>query len=205
MTRLRVGLGILGAIFAGITPSVFASGINGTGAVGTCALQGSISFKPALVNGGTSPTTDGVKTKGPKGSTCSGGSGDGATIVTGAAKGSLSTPNNSCTGLIGTMNNPITLTFKWKVKSGSPHLNPSTITITSTTGGVSGDGHGTFTATGTVTSGSFMGDTVSATIKTDQTAGDLGTACGGKGLKKITFDVKPGSDSVLGNVSITIS
>jgi hypothetical protein len=179
-------------------------GIDGTGSVGTCPAAGKIAIKPGLVNGGTTPDTLKVKTKTPKLTTCSGGTGDGAHVVSASSKGTGTGANNDCASLSGPTTSNLTLVVKWKT-DGTVSLNPSTITLTSQTGGVSGN-RGTFDVTGTVTAGSFQGDNVSAHIVTDPTLGEILTACGGKGLKKISFGSKASkADGMMGSGSVTIN
>ena len=165
--------------------------IDGTGTVGTCVETGKIKLKPALVNGGTEPGTTKVKAKG----TCSGGTLDGANVVSTKAKGSGTTTTNDCVNLIGTSASNLTLTIKWKVAPGTQKLNPSIATFTSQTGGATGDGHGSFDITGSITSGSFTGNPVTAHVETDQLVADLGAACAAKGIKKITFGLNGMSTS----------
>jgi hypothetical protein len=185
-----------------IPPTVkAAAGVDGAGSVGTCATTGKIGLKPALVgfpNPDTSPPdTVKVQTKNPKNVVCTGTrTGDGANVVSASSKGGGTTPHSSCSALAGTTSSTLTLTVKWKTVKGTPKLNPSTITTTSQTGGVSGDGmHGTFDITGTVTAGSFTGDSVTAHVETDQLLSDVLAACNGKGIKKISFGAN-GASSV---------
>ncbi len=200
----------LASLVFGVMPANAAGGIDGTGALGTCAVVGQISIKPALVNGGTTPTAIAVKLKSPKGATapCPGATGDGANIVAASGKGSGTGTNNDCSGLIGSQPSNLTLTVKWKTAKGTPKLNPSTITITTQTGGLSTTppGHGQFDVTGTVTAGSFTGDSVSSTIITDQDVTEILAACGAKGIKKISFGLKASKDDgQLGSGSTTIN
>jgi len=95
-----------------------------------------------------------------------------------------------------------------KTAKGTPKLNPSTVSITTQMGGISSSppNHGQFDVTGTVTAGSFLGDAVSATIITDQDLNEIGVACNGKGLKKITFGMKPSKDDLqIGSGSVSIN
>jgi hypothetical protein len=179
-------------------------GIDGTGSVGTCPAAGKISIKPALVNGGTLPIALKVKTKTPKLTTCSGGTGDGAHVVSAASKGGGTSDNNDCASLNGNTPSNLTLTVKWKT-DGTVSLNPSTITLTSQTGGVMGN-RGTFDVTGTITAGSFNGHAVTAHIVTDQVLGEILPLCDGKGLKKISFGSKESKiDGQMGSGSVTIN
>jgi hypothetical protein len=195
---------MVGPAHAGAPP------VNGTGAVGACATTGQIKIKPALVTGGTSPTVLSVQTKPPKGvvGPCPGATVDGATVISGKAKGSGTGTTNDCTSLLGSSPSNLVLIEKWKVTKGSPKLAPSTITITSQTGGVSSSpaGHGEFIVSGTVTAGSFVGDTVTADLVTDQDVTELLTACGAKGIKKITIGVKASKDDhQIGSGTTTIT
>jgi hypothetical protein len=205
MQRLRLAAGIIGAAMIALAPSAMAGGVNGTGTVGTCPTTGKISIKPGLVNGGTSPDTLKIGAKNPKGVNCSGGTGDGAHVISGTSKGTGSNTANACATLNGTQSSNIMLTVKWKTDNGTK-LNPSTLSLTSQTGGISPNVHGQFDVTGTVTAGSFTGDNVSAHIETDQDLVEVANACAGKGLKKISFGSKPSKDDGKegsGSVSIT--
>jgi hypothetical protein len=209
MQRHLFAAGLVGAAIIALAPSAMAAGgIDGTGTVGTCPTAGSIAIKPALVTGGTSPNALSVKTKTPKGSACSGGTGDGANVISAASKGGGTGTTNDCATLVGSQPSNLSLTIKWKTAKGTSKLNPSTISITTQTGSISTTpaNHGQFDVTGTVTAGSFSGANVSATIVTDQDVAEIGTACGGKGLKKITFGSKPSKDdSQIGSGSTTIN
>ena len=205
MTRNRVAVLGLGLVI--IAAPAGAAGIDGTGTVGTCPTAGKIGIKPPLVFAGTSPDTLKIGTKTPKLATCSGGTGDGAHVLSAKGKGGGPGMNNDCLGLQGTMSNTLTLTVKWKT-DGAVKLNASTITITSETGGTSTTppNHGQFDVTGTVTAGSFAGDNVTAHIVTDQDLNEILGACGAKGLKKITFGSKPSKDDLqMGSGSVTIN
>ncbi len=188
----------VGAASAGTPP------INGTGKVGTCPTTGQIKIKPPLVGfpvtDTTPPGTVAVKTKPPTGfvGPCPGATGDGLNVLSAKSKGGESTPHSSCSGLAGTATNVLTLTVKWKTATGTPKLNPSTLTITSETGGITGDGHGSFDVSGTVTAGSFNGDAVSGHVETDQTITDIVAACNAKGLQKNTFGLNGLSTTTIG-------
>jgi hypothetical protein len=189
--------GIIGGLalvtFMGLAATAaYATGVDGMGTGGSCPVTGKIGIKPPIAgfpNPDTSPPAAlkfGIK--GPKGSTCSGGTMDGANLISGKGKGTGMTMHSSCSGLVGPTPVNATIIIKWKSVKGTPKLNTSTVTITSATGGVNTmDGHVTFDASGTVTAGSFNGNSVSAHIEADQTASDLATACNGKGIKKLSF------------------
>jgi hypothetical protein len=185
-------VGVATILIIGASPAS-AGGIDGTGTTGACVTTGQIKFKPALTTTGMG--AGGVKIKS-KGSTCTGGTLDGVHVTASKGKGIGTTASTNCTGLVGTQMNMFSIVIKWKT-DGTVKLNPSTVTITSTTGGLTMDGHGSFDATGSVTMGSFNGAPVTAHVETDQLATDIATACGGKGVKKITFGLN-------GNSSINV-
>jgi hypothetical protein len=72
---------------------VLAAGIDGTGSIATCASTGSIKLKPALVTGGSE--IGAVKVVSKSSGVCSGGTGDGATIVDIKAKATGTTAANT--------------------------------------------------------------------------------------------------------------
>jgi hypothetical protein len=190
------------------SPVRAATPIDGVGDVGACPTRGIIKLKPALVAGGTEATTIKVITKAPKGfeGPCPGATGDGLNVAKAKGKGEGTSATNDCGNLAGTQPNNIVLTVKWKTLPGTPKLNPSTITLTTQTGGASGNLHGTFDVAGTVTAGSFLGNNVTASLETDQALSEVGAACQGKGLKKITFGIKASkADDVIGSGTVTIN
>jgi len=193
-----------------VASSVWAVGIDGVGSVGTCPTRGLVKIKPGLVTGGTLPDALKVITKPPKGfvGPCPGASGDGSNVVGAKGKGDGTGAMNNCTALLGSQPSNIVLTVKWKTAKGTPKLNPSTVSITTQTGSISTTppNHGQFDVAGTVTAGSFLGDTVTATLITDQDLNDIGAACGAKGLKKITFGIKASADDAqIGSGSVSIN
>ena len=112
-------------------------------------------------------------------------------------KGAGTTATSDCAGLVGTQPSNLTVEIKWKVTKGSPKLAPSTVTFTSQTGGITGDNHGSFDLTGSVTAGSFMGNPVSAHVETDVLVSDILNACNAKGVKKISFGANGASNASL--------
>jgi hypothetical protein len=199
-------------VFAAVPASAGAPPVNGTGKVGTCATTGQIAIKPALVTGGTATSSaTKIKTKPPKGAVgpCPGATGDGLDVVSAQSSGVSTGTGNDCGTLLGSQPSNLVLTVKWKMSKTAVNkkIAPSTITIATQTGGVSvtPPAHGQFDVTGSVTAGSFSGDAVSATVITDQDLTEIGAACGGKGLKKITFGLKASKDDAqLGSGSTTI-
>jgi hypothetical protein len=189
MKRVVVAAGLAYAAALVFNSAAFAAPpIVGTGTVGTCTTEGKIKIKPGLTNGGTAPAALKIKAKS---ITCDGsGTGDGANVTALKGKGTGTTTSSDCANLVGAQPADISLEIKWKVAKGTPKLAPSTATFTSQTGGATGDSHGTFDVTGTITAGSFMGNPVTAHVETEQTLAEILTACGEpKGLKKISFSV----------------
>jgi hypothetical protein len=186
-----IGAFVVVTVMGAGTPASAAGGVDGTGTGGSCPVAGKIGLKPALAGfpspDTTPPATVKIGAKSVKGSPCTGGTGDGANVLSMKTSGSGTTPHSSCSSLVGTNMVTFTVTVKWKSAKGTPKLNPSTITITSATGGVAGDGNATFDATGSVTAGSFTGNSVTAHVETTSTSAALATACNGKGIKKLTF------------------
>jgi hypothetical protein len=208
--RRHLRVTITAFVIALTASSVMAQPIDGTGSVGNCPTRGIIKIKPGLVDGGTSPTTIKVSTKSPKGfvGPCPGATGDGANVVSAKGKGEGTDTTNDCLGLLGPQPSNIVLTVKWKTVKGTPKLNPSTISITTQAGSISSTppNHGQFDVSGTVTAGSFLGDTVTATIITDQSIAEIGDACAAKGLKKISFGMKASKDDgQIGSGSVSIN
>lgn len=192
MKRVVLAAGLM-VLSSGV--AMAAAPIDGSGTVGTCVVSGSIKIKPALKNGNVGPAALKAKAKGKE--TCSGGTGDGANVISIKAKGTATTTTSDCSGLAGTTPSTLVLTVKWKVAPGTQKVNPSTVTFTSQTGGVTGDNHGQFDLSGTVTGGSFNGNPVTAHIETDQLVLDLLNECGDKGIKKITFGLNGLSNTQL--------
>jgi hypothetical protein len=188
MTRSLEIVALALAVSALGVVSARAARIDGTGSVGTCKETGQIRLKPALTNTDSGPRRIKISAKTPKGGTpCTGGTDDGANVIGATFRGSGTTTMSSCAGLVGTQTNTLTIVVKWKTAKGTPKLNPSTITIRSETGGSSGDGHGSFDVTGTVTAGSFLGAAVSGHTETAQSVAEIATACDRKGVKRLTF------------------
>jgi hypothetical protein len=157
---------------------------DGQGSVGTCAVAGTMKFHPALVTGGNVASPVPVKAKGS--TSCSAATGDGLTVTGLTLRGSETAANNSCA--TGTTTYFASFVAKWKHAAHTPRLINSTLAITLETSATAGDGHRTYDWHGTVTSGSFSGDNVSAHFESDQTAATLNALCGTRqGVKKITF------------------
>jgi hypothetical protein len=183
--------------------------LNGSGsltidALGTCPTSGNIKFVPPLAASGDGSTTIAYKSK--TAGACTGGSGLGAHVKSWKVVGGGLFASNRCNvDLHSTQTNTFTLTVTWKTDKTVTPLNPSTITITSETGGVAADGHATYDTIGTVTAGPFLGANVSGHAETDQTAATLTSQCNAKGVKKMSWALSHGSDHVKGSASITIS
>jgi hypothetical protein len=163
--------------------------IAGIGTVGTCSLSGKASIKPGLVFGGTLTP---VKTKFVgKLTGCSGGSGDGANVISGILKATInSTGVNDCAALAVVGLDAFTATIKWKTAPHTQKVLASTTNIAATPAGniVIGATGITITMNGTnAAGGSFAGNAVTAVAVTDETATTFATACAAKGLKKFNF------------------
>jgi hypothetical protein len=182
---------------AGARVATAGGGIDGMGALSNCQNVGQLQAKPTLINGGTAATTLKAKSKFPKGvSGCGSSTGDAANVLSFQTKGSASLPTNDCFGLINPQVSNFTLTIKWKTAKGTPKLNPSTVAITNVSGTLSStpSNHLELDLSGMVTSGSFSGETLSGAIVSDIDVGEALNACGAKGIKKVTFGIKPSVD-----------
>jgi hypothetical protein len=178
------GVATLAALTAFSGPAFAAAPINGQGTTSCTITGGSASFNPALKNGGTA-TSVAIKIK--ISVTCNSGTLDGANVASGKVSGTLHSTSNDCGGLVGPTSVTGSLSAKWKVHPATPKLNPSTLGITTITGGVSGS-NASFATSGPVTAGSFNGKTNQANATTTQTITQLATSCGSNGgLKKINI------------------
>jgi hypothetical protein len=178
--------GILCVASAFIPALALAAGIDGTGSVPTCPTSGTIKIKPGLMTGGVLPGE--VKVVAKSSGVCSGGYGDGATIVGVKIKGAGTTATNECSSFDGTTSTDVAVTLKYKVAKGSPKLNPSTGIFSLEPGDPAPNGHATWTLAGTLTAGSFTGGDLSSNVESDATAVDLvAGVCTEKGLKKVLF------------------
>lgn len=185
MCRDRIAGGLLCVMATFVPVMAHAAGIDGTGSMPLCPAGGDIKSKPALVTGGAE--AGGLKLKVKSIGACTGGTGDGSTVVSFKAKAAGTTATNDCTSFGGTSSGDLALTFKWKVAKGSPKLNPSTATFSLAPGAVASNGSQTFDLGGTISAGSFVGTQVTAHIESDELAATLLAACGDKGVKKIVY------------------
>ncbi len=204
-SRLVTGamaLAVVGGSFVYGTQVAGAAGVNGTGAVGTCGTMGTFKFKPPrLATATTTSDTISISSAG-SGGGCTGATGDGLHVTGSKSKGSQTTNSNACVG--STPTSTLKLVVKWTT-DGTVKLNPSTITVTSSTLGATPDGHEMVTSSGSVTAGSFNGDTFTSSVKSDQTITTLTAECKGKGLKSVTYGIAAGSDGIKGSGTSTIS
>lgn len=155
--------------------------VTGTGLYGCNKVTGTITFKPALKNGGTSAETTTIATTA---STCSGGSPK-PTKVTG--KATIHSSTNSC----GNLANPQTVSL---TLTNTPAVSPKSV-VHATSGEVISGSSITFTV-GTVSSpasvtGSYPSTTAYGSGKLTQTVSQVASACSGSGLSKVT--IKSGS------------
>ena len=150
-----------------------AGGINGSGTL-ICGGTGSTKTKPGLGSGGgTLASTTSVKAT----LTSCSGTGDGATVASGSAKGGSSSATNGCGDLAGPGTTNMSITVKWK---GSAKLNPTTVNFATLTGDASGATLA-FTLSGGTVSGSFAGSTP---LSVGTTTMDVATYLAGCGSKK---------------------
>jgi len=169
-----VAIGLPLAIMTTVVGVGAAWATTGTGFVSCSKITGTITFKPALKNGGTSKETTTTKTTE---TGCSGGTPN-PTKVTGVS--THTSTNNSCTGLASASSVTIKLTY-------TPTVSPSTFTGTATPT-TSPPG---FKLSGSV-SGSYAAPTASATVVLKQTEAQILAACKSSGgLKSLT--IKSGS------------
>ncbi|HMD47397.1 MAG TPA: hypothetical protein VKG43_14620 [Acidimicrobiales bacterium] len=154
-------------------------------------FTGSLKFSPPLVSGG-SASSDTITVKGAL-SNCT----DGSSLLTGATGklgGTLTGTSNNCLSLLGSQAVTGSLTIKWKTTPKSTPTS-SVDTPNSTTGVTAGaDGNSAFVIPGSTPSsstGAFQGNdngaSGSAYADTGETPTQLGAACAGKGIKKLTL------------------
>jgi hypothetical protein len=148
LVPLGIGLGSItsGGPAAGATPKFD----NSTDTVNCGSFSGKITITPALVVGGTTPTTVVVKGTLNGCSDATGkvsGSSTSDTLFTGKVSGTLTGANNNLTSLIGCSATTGTLTVKWKADYFDTSLSPSLekLQYTSTTVSLSQIFGGTFT------------------------------------------------------------
>jgi len=155
----------------------------------TCTtVTGGLKFAPALTSAGGSPLNTSVKLA-LSGCTVSGVAG--VTVSKGGGAGVLHSANNSATALTGTTTVTGQITVKWasNVKLTSKS---STLTVTATTGGVSGSYAFISVGAGQATvSGDFAGTDSGASpalyAESTQTVSTLGGELAGKGIKGLTI------------------
>jgi len=160
-------IGVCSASAARVNPA-------GTGTVTCSKIKGSITFKPALKNGGSAHevTTIKVTVSGCKGGTPNPKKGSVKQVI------SSGTSTNNCTSL--STSQPESLTVKWAPAS----ISPSTSSYSGYTVGTAGNGDSEFilpdspSGTGS-TIGSFAeGSGSTATAVLNHTAAQIATACG---------------------------
>jgi len=147
--------------------------VTGTGNYSCTKVTGTITFKPALKNGGTSAETTTIATTA---STCTGGSPK-PTKVTG--KATIKTSTNSCSNLANPQTVTLTLTNTPAVSPKSVlHATSSEVVTTKTI---------TFDLTGTV-SGSYVSSSASGSGLLTQTPAAVAKSCASStGLTKVTI------------------
>jgi len=144
----------------------------GTGTYNCTKVTGTITFSPALKNGGTSPETTKITTSA---SSCTGGSPK-PTKVTGAA--TILSSTNNCSNLGVSM--PVTLTL-----TNTPAVSPKSV-LNATDSEVVTSKTITFKLTGSVT-GSYASGSATGSGLLTQTPAQVAASCAGSGLTKVTI------------------
>ena len=155
---------------------------DGVGTVSCSKVSGSLKFSPALTYPGTQPTTITFTTvlNG-----CSG-TGDGANVRSGKSVQTINAPTNDCLSLLNAAGQPRSGTLKWMAKPYTHALTASTVDLTSGSG-TQGPPI-TVDTNGSVSAGSFTGDTVTAHTIVKETLALLTAKCTSvKGLAAIHF------------------
>jgi hypothetical protein len=155
----------------------------GTGTVTCSKIKGTITFKPALKNGGSAHEVTTIKV------TVSGCSGGTPNPSKGSVKQVISsgTSTNNCTSL--STSQPESLTVKWAPAS----INPSTSSYSGYTVGTAGNGHSEFILPDTGGTGSTIGSFAegsgsTATAVLNKSAAQIAAACGTTaGEKKLSI------------------
>jgi hypothetical protein len=191
--RGAVGLGLVALTFASFAvPSGATAPKVGAGTVG-CRVVGRLLFTPPLsaTGGATSETvTVGANLVG-----CHG-TGDGATIASGKALGTMTTSSNQCSSFLGATTNPLTARVDWKSAGHAPKLAATTVVYTASnlTGNASNKLQ--LAETGTATAGSFAGDAASATAVITRALAAVDNACNKGHLASLTFSAAASSASL---------
>ena len=158
--------------------------INGTGTVTKCTFSGGATLSPPLRTSNAS-----VKTTIRVTLACTGGTGNGAK-VTGGSVLATETCTQNCSSLGTSGAHHFASTITWKVKVGTPALNPSKGTLTKFAPAVNGQ-QVTVDVAGENTSGSFAkspNNDVALHGVVKQTVNQLLSACASpSGLTTITF------------------
>jgi len=164
-----------------VAPAGATGPVVGTGTV-SCAISAHFFFDPPLSSPGTATTETITVTANLKG--CSG-AGDGARITKGKVTGTATAASNDCSTLAGTHATNLTTTTVWKTTKNTPALVNTSTAFESTTGVVDGSGKVRLSATGSVTSGSFSGDSASVSAALSKSMTSIGNACLKGKLKSI--------------------
>jgi hypothetical protein len=153
--------------------------ITGTGTV-SCKVAGKVTFTPPLVNGGTTAATATLKAN-LVGCT---GSGDGATISTGKATGTVSLATNDCAALASIP--AFDVTVHWKTTGGAPQLVDTTVSFSGATTDTS-SGSAVVDASGSASAGSFAGTSAATHDVVTRSLASLSNACSHRGVRKVNF------------------
>ncbi len=183
------GLAAVAALMATSVPAqAAATPKTGVGTVKCSKFTGTLTFSPALKNGGTAAEKISISSK----ATGCTGTLDGASIASATTTGSLAAPTNDCQALLGTNHFTLATTTKWTVKSPKPALKPTNSKFTTESGNAGNGGTVpiSFDAKGKDSSGSFVKDLANAHAVIQETVTQLATACGSTGVK--TLHIKSG-------------
>jgi len=176
-----------------------ASPVQYSGSI-TCAVTGSASFSPALVNGGSSASTLKIKSQLKR---CTDPADSGVTIKKGSMTVTASLSTNNCGYVMGGNGLPtLNGTINWTAHGGS--VAPSTVSLSSPSidYDVNGNTVTAYLPSASASAGSLSGESGSFSGLVAAKSGYLlNSACGGaKGLKSFTFGKSHGS--VTGSVTI---
>lgn len=150
----------------------------GAGSV-SCRFVGQMKFSTPLVNAGIEASTTTINARAVK---CSG-TGDGATVASGRVTSVMVRATNDCGAAAAT----IEATIAWKTRAGAPALADSTITLDVRSRSIGTNGKPILDDAGTVTTGSFTGDSITTTLALTASSTNLGRACENGTLSRLTF------------------
>lgn len=175
-----------------VAPAGATGPVTGTGTV-SCAVSGHFYFDPPLALAGIATTETITVAATLKG--CSG-TGDGAHIAKGKVTGTATAASNDCSILVDTHATNLTTATVWKTAKNTPTLADTATAFTSLTAVSDSAGKVRLSASGSVTSGSFSGDSASVSAALSKSLTSIGNACL-KGKLKSIGTVAAGSSANL--------